>query len=120
MQQITNPGSPTHSLNNEQYRIEKKCDTSAVLKNAISPIGSSMSSVGSAEVKFRRAKPELEKKHCLEMQETERQQQSMDRKLELVRIKEEVESKIAELQQKRELLKLQKFHLLLIHCIFLL
>ena len=107
MQQITNPGSPTRSLNNEQYRIEKKCDTSAVLKNAVSPIGSSKSSVGSAEAKFRRAKAELEKKHRLEMQEIERQQQSMDRKLELVRIKQEVESKRAELQRKHELLKLQ-------------
>ncbi len=47
------------------------------------------------------------KKHRMEMQEIERQQQIIEWKLEMMHIKHEVDVKRAELQRKRELLQLQ-------------
>ena len=43
----------------------------------------------------------------MEMQEIERQQQAIDHQLELVQIKQEMESKRAELQCRRELIELE-------------
>ena len=50
---------------------------------------------------------ELEKQRCIELQEIERQQQAIDHQLELVQIKQEMESKRAELQRRRELIELE-------------
>ena len=75
------------------------------MKKAERSVGSNRRS--SSEARFRQVKAKMKKKHRLEMQQIERQQQSIEQKLEMVRIKQDVELKRAELQRKRELLQLQ-------------
>ena len=53
--------------------------------------------------KIRRAKAELQKRQCLERQETERQQKVLEQQLETLRIKQELDAKKAELQNIKEL-----------------
>ena len=95
-QQVVDPTSPTRFLHSEQDRIS---ESPTLVKKAESSTRSNR--VSSSEARFRRVKAEMEKKHRLEMQEIERQQQSIEQKLEMIRIKQDVELKRAELQRKR-------------------
>jgi hypothetical protein len=76
-------------------------------RRKVGVIRSTQASVSSESASIRRAKAELEKQRCMEMQEIERQQQAIDHQLELVQIKQEMESKRAELQRRRELIELE-------------
>ena len=64
-------------------------------------VRNSRASVVSESASIRRAKAELERQRCVEMQEIDRQQQAIDQQLELLQIKQEMESKRAELHRKR-------------------
>ena len=76
-------------------------------RRKVGVIRSTQASVSSESASIRRAKAELEKQRCMEMQEIEREQQAIDHQLELVQIKQEMESKRAELQRRRELIELE-------------
>ncbi|CAB3977729.1 Hypothetical predicted protein [Paramuricea clavata] len=76
-------------------------------RRKVGVIRSTQTSVASESASIRRAKAELEKQRYMEMQEIERQQQAIDHQLELVQIKQEMESKRAELQRRRELIELE-------------
>ncbi len=59
-------------------------------------IRSTRASLASESASIRRAKAELEKQCCVEMQEIERRQQAINHQVELVQIKQEMESKRSE------------------------
>jgi uncharacterized protein YaiL (DUF2058 family) len=75
-------------------------------KRSIKSSAHTKSSLRSDEARFRRIKAQMDKKDRIEMQEIERQQQIIERKLEMMNIKQEVEVKRVERQRKRELLQL--------------
>ena len=64
-------------------------------KRSIKSSTHTKSSLRSDEARFRRIKAQMDKKHRMEMQEIERQQQIIERKLEMMHIKQEVEVKRA-------------------------